>query len=167
MLGEGRVARSEPPNNAPVYQHRHRPDMPPPPPAAAVQNADTNSSAGSSTSNGARSDAAGDVRRKVVGGFAMPNGASNGGSAAVNARQQAISRTPPESAADAAARRRAAIQASFMDEPQQPSIPSGGIDTVAARANENLRTHGADLGIANANGGLGGFASARGVKRER
>ncbi len=177
MLGEGRVTRSEPapgrtgaPSNAPTYQHRHRPDMPPP--AAPVQSAGASSSGGSSTSTGTRGDMGEEAgRKKVVGGFAMPGGTGNGGpSGLVNAgRQQAASRTPPESAADAAARRRAAIKASFgNDAPQAPSIPVGGVDSVASRANQNLRAHGADLGIPNANsGGFGGFGSARGVKRER
>lgn len=112
------------------------------------------------------------MQRRVVGGFAIPNGAGKGGPSGVanGGRQQAASRTPPESAANAAARRRAAIQASFKnDEQQLAKIPSGGLDGVAARASENLWTHGADLGIPNANGGggFGGFASARGVKRER
>lgn len=93
----------------------------------------------------------------------MPNGAG---------QQSAPTRSAqPESAADAAARRRAAIQASFhKDTAQSAHIPSGGIDGVASRATANLRAHGVDLDIANAasdtSGGHGGFASARGMKRE-
>ncbi|BEI85405.1 hypothetical protein CcaverHIS002_0508060 [Cutaneotrichosporon cavernicola] len=120
----------------------------------------------SNPSNGTRSDAGEEgVRKKVVGGFAMPNGPGNGG--ANGGMQPAASRTPPESAADAAARRRAAIQASFKNDAPPPNMPLGGVDCVASRANGNLHAHGADLGIPNGNGpGFGGFASARGVKRE-
>ncbi|BEI93236.1 uncharacterized protein CcaverHIS019_0508640 [Cutaneotrichosporon cavernicola] len=170
MLGEERLTRSESApgrngalNNAPTYQHRHRPDMPPP--VVPVQNGGS-SLVESNPSNGTRSDAGEEgVRKKVVGGFAMPNGPGNGG--ANGGMQPAASRTPPESAADAAARRRAAIQASFKNDAPPPNMPLGGVDCVASRANGNLHAHGADLGIPNGNGpGFGGFASARGVKRE-
>ncbi|GMK55457.1 hypothetical protein CspeluHIS016_0205130 [Cutaneotrichosporon spelunceum] len=175
MLGEARMTRTVPApapnaaaNNAPPYQHRHRQGVPAP--VAPVQKG-RSSSAELNLANGARNDSAkndrreGSIGRKVVGGFAMPNGPGNGG--ANGAMQQAAPRTSPDLTVDAAARRRAAIQASFEDDVPAPNIPSGGIDSLAGRANGNLHAHGAGLGNPNANGGgFGGFTSARGIKRE-
>lgn len=145
------------PTSAPVYQHRHRPDMPPP--AAARQNAGASLSSESKTTV----DLGNEVPWRKVGGFAIPNGGQQGA-------------PPKESAADkaAAARRRAAmseaINASFHDDTPKSKvapIPSGGVDRVATRASANLRQHGANLDINNSeSSGVGGFSSARGIKRE-
>lgn len=162
MLGAAQATKSEPAsrqtaNGAPTYQHRQRPDMPPP--AAPAQQAGASSSADSNTT---KSDSGEDVVRKKVGGFAMPNGAGQQREAPSGARAPA-----QESPADAAARRRAAIRASFQGgEPSR--LPTGGVDSVASKANAHLQAHSAnlDIGKTESSNGYGGFSSARGIKRE-
>lgn len=54
-----------------------------------------------------------------------------------------------------------------------PQIPAGGVDAVAARATVHMKTYSAKLELEDAmkqvenspGGALGGFASARGMKR--
>ncbi|KAL1411177.1 DNA repair protein rad52 [Vanrija albida] len=136
-----------PPDAAPVYQHRHRPDPP------AQQGAPSSSSSSSSTSILQPRSETNGTTRKVAGAFAFPsNGADD----------------KEKSAAAASARRAAIIAAAANGGPASPRIPSGGIDGVASRASVNLRTHGQNLEIENTDTAAryGNFASARGVKRD-
>ncbi|WWC85234.1 uncharacterized protein L201_000095 [Kwoniella dendrophila CBS 6074] len=173
----------------PAYQHRHRPDMPngaqtskPPvtedqdqtPSGQVGSKPSSGNSAGSGLiSNGSAKTLNEASKPRPVGGFAI----SGGGNAAV--KSAAIPN--PDAAAAAALARRQAITSALNSvntsssppiRAGSPKIPSGGIDTVAARANNKLRNDGVSLKL-NTNGindegenvVMGGFASARGIKR--
>ncbi|WVR04984.1 hypothetical protein IAU60_001996 [Kwoniella sp. DSM 27419] len=172
--------------NMSTYQHRHRPDLPVQPaleqplgPSRVPRSSTPHVSVGrqisppdgaavevSHRSSGSNSSAVveGTMTVKPVGGLA--NAVNN-----VTAVK------------DAAAARRLAIASAFNDptppaggfspiRAESPRIPSGGIDDVAARATTRLRAEGVGLRLDEngvSDGGqsitLGGFASARGMKR--
>ncbi|WWC61378.1 uncharacterized protein I303_103960 [Kwoniella dejecticola CBS 10117] len=168
-----------------TYQHRHRPDPPVQAQthlhvssteehttiyASETKQSEANGSKPSSGSSaesgsGASVKALPDIKPRPVGGFAIP--ATTGTAAATTA---------------ATARRQAMAQAlnaakltpspPIRAESPKPKIPSGGIDNVASRAVNKLRNDGVELrldesGISEQgeNVTMGGFTSARGVKR--
>ncbi|WOO81491.1 DNA repair and recombination protein rad22 [Vanrija pseudolonga] len=147
-------------NNAPAYQHRHRPDFPAPPVVPTSASSSTSVLRPRSEANG--------TERKVAGAFAFPSNGADGkekSAAAASARRAAIIAAAANgSTAEVAPRGSSGASA----EAAPPRIPSGGVDGVATRASVNLRTHGQNLEIENTDtpGRYGAFASARGVKRD-
>ncbi|WRT66896.1 uncharacterized protein IL334_003860 [Kwoniella shivajii] len=177
-------------SDEPTYQHRHRPD-----PTNNLQNGNQPNrlqekrNVISSTSQNEKEDQPGKIGSKPssgtsagsgsggsattlpeapkprpVGGFALPavSGGGNANTAAATARRQAIADALNVIVAPASPPTRA----------ESPKIPSGGIDTVAARATIKLKSEGINLKLEESgysdngeNVTLGGFASARGVKR--
>jgi hypothetical protein len=176
------IAKPVPPAQ-PVYQHRHRPDMPPDRQQPVVSTSTISdpapvmsrkpSSNGttemiSNRSSGSSAEADVKPKPKAVGGFVYPD---------------AVCPTCPHrlSADDLQAKsaRAAAIASALESRPgsatrdTSPVIPSGGVDGVAARAaalqvrNYNLafESHG-DKEVASGKAVGSGFGSARGMKRD-
>ncbi|KAL7422156.1 DNA repair protein rad52 [Cryptotrichosporon argae] len=160
-LAAQRSAAPPPVNKAP-YQHRQRPEQvraaSPTKPAVASGDIEMNGgpqsvsrpelqrvNSGATSSGGSSERADGAAKAKKVGGFTFP-----GGNTAASARAAAISSALSASAAPIRA--------------ESPRIPSGNVDALADAANARLRAEGMEQ-VADENGGFGGFASARGLKR--
>ncbi|WWC69695.1 uncharacterized protein I206_103638 [Kwoniella pini CBS 10737] len=162
----------------PGYQHRHRPEPPRVaqslndlPTSVVAQGVAQQGQVGSkpSSSDSAESGSGGsgktlaESKPRPVGGFAVPNlPGTTANTNAASARRQAM----------AQALNAAKISPSPPIRAESPKIPAGGIDTVAARAFNKLKSDGVDLRL-DENGvsdegekvTMSGFTSARGVKR--
>ncbi|KAK6902680.1 hypothetical protein I203_107938 [Kwoniella mangroviensis CBS 8507] len=160
----------------PTYQHRHRPDalqQSPQENSSVSYNqpgqvgskpSSGNSAASGSGESGKTLPEASNVKPRPVGGFAAQGG--NG-----------VANNTNSNAAAASARRLAMASAMHTSSSppiraESPKIPSGGINDVAARAitklrneREDFRMNGDGVSDDGENVTLGGFASARGVKR--
>ncbi|KAK8870001.1 hypothetical protein IAR55_000571 [Kwoniella newhampshirensis] len=116
-------------------------------------------SSGSTSTHSTSTIAEGPAKPKPIGGFAFPGPAGGSPNAnAASARRQAIAS--------------ALNTAESPIRSESPRIPSGGVDFVAAKATTKLRAEGVQLKLdengTNEDGipvTLGGFASARGIKR--
>ncbi|WVW83409.1 hypothetical protein I302_105428 [Kwoniella bestiolae CBS 10118] len=154
----------------PTYQHRHRPDAPQANASTSYNQAGqvgSKPSSGNSTGSGGSVKTLPDVKPRPVGGFAMPGGGAANNNQASNAAAASARRL-----AMASAMNTTGTSSSPPIRAESPKIPSGGIDNVAARATTKLRNDGVNLRL-NENGlnedeenvTMGGFASARGIKR--